>query len=160
MLALGAVMVLLPSCTATPPVSGPARSGPARAFDFDILQWKCRHASVVSAEETIEAEGEFCLVALNVTNGGEAPASLDPSCQFLIDTQRVRYTPDPEAMALDAAAVAAFGEEIAGGELIENSALYYDVPKGTHPDALELHETCEAPGLRLGLTPVLEGTEN
>lgn len=108
---------------------------------------------------TIEAEGEFCLVALNVSNEGDTPASLDPSCQLLLDGESGRYSPDKKVMGLDELAVDGFGQEIGPGEVVENSALYYDVPKGTDPVALELHETCEGPGVRLPLGDALEGAE-
>jgi archaellum component FlaG (FlaF/FlaG flagellin family) len=102
----------------------------------------------------VKAEGEFCFAALNVKNVGDAPASLDASCQFMVDGDST-YPPQPEAMALDDTALAGFGGEIGPGEVVQDSALYYDVPKGTHPDALELHEDCSDPGLRLPLDAAL-----
>jgi archaellum component FlaG (FlaF/FlaG flagellin family) len=102
----------------------------------------------------VKAEGEFCFAALNVKNVGDALASLDASCQFMVDGAST-YPPQPEAMALDDTALAGFGGEIGPGEVVQDSALYYDVPKGTHPDALELHETCEGPAIHVALAASL-----
>ena len=125
-------------------------------FEFELLQWRCRHATAGTSDEVFEAEGEFCYASLSITNTGEALASLNASCQFMI-VGKERYTPIAEVMALDELADAGFGEEIAPGGRVENSALYYDVPKGSDPDALELHEGCDSPGFRLPLTPALRG---
>ncbi|MGH2709922.1 MAG: DUF4352 domain-containing protein, partial [Actinomycetota bacterium] len=126
------------------------------SIDFEVLQWRCAHSNVRTATEVVEARGEFCFVALDVTNWGTDPATLDPSCQFLIDDENARYTPHPEVMALDELAVDGFGRPIGPGEVVQNSALYYDVPKGTSPARLELHETCDGPGRSVPLTPDLE----
>jgi Domain of unknown function (DUF4352) len=141
---------------AAPPSQSPPETSPASAasFEFELLQWRCRHADARSAEEVIRADGEFCFAALDVTNVGSAGGTLDASCQFMIDGEQ-RYTPHLDVMALDEASVAAFGEEIAPGALVENTAVYYDVPKRSYPDALELHEACGDPGIRLPLDPEL-----
>ncbi len=98
----------------------------------------------------IEAKGEFCFAALNVRNVGDVAASLDPACQYMLDGDQ-RFEPHPEVMALDELSVGGFGREIAPGQLVENTALYYDVPKASHPEALELHEVCGDQGTRLAL---------
>lgn len=130
-----------------------------RSFDFELLSWRCGHESVVTAEEIIKAEGDFCFTAMNVTNKGDTPAVLEPFCQFLMDAEGSRFMIRPEIMALDKDSRAAFGKPVGPGVLIEDSALYYDVPKGTEPVALELHESCGDPGFRLRLDPALEGAE-
>lgn len=150
-----AAFVLLRSQPAEPPAV--ATPSPEDSFDqsfhFEILTWRCRHVNVVAAEKTVRSvEGEFCYVALDVRNAGAQPATIDPSCQFLVDRKGARYTPDPEIMALDDAAVEGFGSEIRPGGLVEDSALFYDVPKWTHPVSLELHESCDGPPIRIRLT--------
>jgi hypothetical protein len=149
-------LALLVACDPDAPArtDTPQTSPAAAAFDFELLQWRCRHADARTADEVVRAEGEFCFAALDVTNRGQTAATLDPSCQFMVDGE-TRYTPHLEVMALDDLAVAGFGKEIAPGELVENSALYYDVPERSYPDALELHEDCGDPGVRLPLDPAL-----
>jgi hypothetical protein len=136
---------------------GPAE--PTSSLDFELLSWRCAHQNVISTQETIEAEGEFCFAALNVSNPGETAVTLEPSCQFLLDGDSNRYQVHSEVMALDRDSKAAFGKPIRPGALIEDSALYYDVPEGTTPLSLELHEACEEPGVRVLLDPALEGAE-
>ena len=130
----------------------PKEVGSAPVFDFDLILWRCRHADAITSTQVVKADGEFCFAALDVTNTGGEPATLDPSCQYLLDREGARYSPDPEVMALDDFAVAGFGSEIGPGELVENSALYYDVPKWTHPASLELHEDCEDEGVIVRLS--------
>ena len=139
----GGTFILLKGGDVEPTVS--------RVFRFELLSWRCDHANVVTADEVIEAEGDFCYAALNIVNEGAMPATLDPSCQFLLDDQGGRFTPRLDVMALDRASSDAFGGEIAAGGLVENAALYFDVPKQTNPRALELHEVCAGQGLEVPL---------
>lgn len=151
-----AVVPFLVACDpATQPRSTPTQSPHTdAAFEFALLEWQCRHVSASAGDEVVRADGEFCFAALDVTNRGETAWTLEIPCQFMIEGE-VRYTPHPAVMALDEAALAGFGQGIAPGETVKSSALYYDVPKGSHPDALELHEECEGPGFRLPLVPEL-----
>ncbi len=159
LLSVGTLFLLVACDPQTPPETEAGETTQAGAgFDFELLEWQCGHASASTQEVVISADGEFCLAELDVMNRGASAATLEIPCQFMFDGEN-RYEPHPEVMALDELAVAGFGQEIAPGELVQNSALYYDVPKGSHPDALELHETCEGDGLRLPLTPELKGAE-
>lgn len=130
---------------------------PERSVDLELLSWRCGHENVVTADQIIEAKGEFCFVAMNLTNRGEAPAILEASCQYLLDGMGARFAVRPDVMALDPGSRDGFGRPIGPGALVEDAALYYDVPKGTRPEAVELHEDCEQPGFRLPLDPALEG---
>lgn len=158
-LAAFALVLVLGACDEAPrrpPTNTTAESG----ISFQVLQRKCGHANVVTADRTIEAEGEFCLVALDVRNEGSVAVTLDPKCQYMLGAWGARFSPDLEVMELDEQAVAGFGEPIDPGQVVANSALYYDVPKGTRPIALELHEVCEDAGISLPLDPELEGADS
>jgi hypothetical protein len=143
--------VLLVLCAGALALAACDPQGPSPpSFHFELLEWRCGHATVRTPTVTIEAQGEFCYVAMNVENRGAAAASLDPSCQFLLDGG-IQYAPQLQAVAADHRAVAGFGDPIVPGEIVENSALYFDVPKGSEPDYLELHETCGGPDIDLDL---------
>jgi hypothetical protein len=146
-----AALVALGSCSGEP--VQPDATGAGTPFEFEVLQWRCRHSNAVTATKVVSADlGEFCFIALDVVNTGEEAATLDPECQYLLDRQGGRHMPDPEVMALDDVAVAGFGTEIGPGEVVENSALYYDVRKGTDPRALELHGECKDDGVTIPLS--------
>jgi hypothetical protein len=136
-----------------------AGEGPRGDLDVELLTWRCGHESVVTASETIPAEGDFCFVALDIANRGGEPRTLEPSCQFLLDDAGERYRVRADIMELDQAAKAGFGRPIPRGAVVEVTALYFDVPKGTTPVALDIHASCVNPGLRVPLTPELEGAE-
>jgi hypothetical protein len=142
--------VLLMLCSSALALAACDPQGAVQSFHFELLDWRCGHATVRTPTVAIEAQGEFCYVAMNIENRGAAAASLDPSCQFMLD-EGTRYAPQLQAVAADHRAVAGFGDPIAPGEIVENSALYFDVPKGSEPDRLELHETCGGPGIDLDL---------
>ena len=149
---------------ASEPPSGPPAAdtdvASQRGFRFELIQGRCGYSNVVTAGETILSdEGEFCLVTADITYDGEEPASLDGSCQFLVDGDGRRHRMRLDVVGLDVGSTPAFEEPFEPGGVVEDVGFYYDVPSGTDARFLELHAACGSPGVRLALDPALQGAE-
>jgi Domain of unknown function (DUF4352)/Protein of unknown function (DUF2510) len=102
-------------------------------FSIDSLESTTNVTSPSNEYLTKDAQGEFIVVYLVVTNVGTEPAF------FMANLQKLRvgadtYEADPEASYY----LGNIYEEIPPGGQFE-SALVYDVPPGTVPEALEVH---------------------
>jgi len=122
---------------------GTEAEGGAPNIAFQVLDAECGYESVVTAQQTILPQrDEFCLVRVTLTNRGGEAARLDPSCQFLLSATGERYAPRPDVLAQDQASNQAFQAPIGPGQVVEDAALYYDVPAGSEPATAELNAVC------------------
>jgi hypothetical protein len=118
-------------------------------FRFEVVDGACGYARVVTAEEAIPPENdEFCLIRFHVTNETDTDRTLDPSCQFMIDTSGKRHT-QSDLLGLDPTSKEVFEQGVPSGQLVEDAALYYDVPKGTLADTVVLHGDCGSRGVQI-----------
>lgn len=113
---------------------------------FLLTDVQCGFQNVISSEERIAAEGEFCSIDLDVTNEGGASVALDLGCQTLVDAGGASYQPHEQASLLIEESRTAFGDGIGPGTTLESVALVYDVPEGTEPASIEFHVTCDDEG--------------
>ncbi len=90
---------------------------------------------------TKEAQGEFIIVTMEVTNTGTQPATYVANLQKLLSAGTA-YESDPEATFY----LGSPYEELAPGDKI-NATIVYDVPPGTVPDGIELHGDTIGPGI-------------
>jgi hypothetical protein len=120
-------------------------------FSFVVLDGMCGYVNVVSPQVVLPAKGTICLVTANVTNRGDVPRSVDPSCQIFVDTSGTRFHQREEAWRLDEASLEAFARLIPPGGVVENVGFYYDTPEGTEAGATELHGACGTRGIRVEL---------
>jgi len=131
-----------------------ASDGP---FRYHLVRGRCGYGTVVTATQNVAPqEGEFCLVAVDVTNQGEAPGRLRQECQYLIDASGRRHRIRSDVLALEEASLEAFRAPLEAGQEVADVAFYFDVPEGTEARSLELHSTCDSPGVRIPLS--LQGT--
>lgn len=113
---------------------------------FLLTGTQCGFQNVISADERIAAEGEFCTVDLDVTNEGGTPVTLDLGCQALVDASGNAHEPHERASLLVEETRTAFGEGIEPGATLEDVAIVFDVPEGTDPSVVELHVSCDDEG--------------
>lgn len=92
---------------------------------------------------TKDAQGEFIIVSMDVTNTGTDPAQYSATLQKLI-AGGTSYDADPEASYY----LGNIYEELAPGDQI-HTAVVFDVPSGTVPDSIELHGDAMSPGFNL-----------
>lgn len=96
-----------------------------------------------------EAQGEFIIVTLSVQNIGDVPQSYFGDNQKLIDTAGRQYGADSEA-SLWMNDEGAIMSDINPGNSIQVRAAF-DVPPGTVPAELELHDSMFSGGVSVRL---------
>jgi hypothetical protein len=140
--------------TTRAPASTARQTGLNRAvrdgkFEFTVTKVDCTKRTVGSNEFTrTEASGVFCIVTAKVENIGNQAQYFDSSSQYLFDQQDRRHSVDQDAWA--ALDTNAFLEEINPGNKVTGT-LVFDVPKGTKPTRLELHDSPFSGGVEVQL---------
>ncbi|VCT88381.1 hypothetical protein MHAS_00061 [Mycolicibacterium hassiacum DSM 44199] len=129
------------------PVGSAVRDG---KFEFQVLGME-RAAEAGDPSNpfmTATPQGKFIIVTLAVTNIGDRPQSYFGSNQKLIDAAGREYAVDSEAdMWLNREG---FMEEINPGNAIQVKVAF-DVPPGTQPAELEVHDSAFSGGARVRL---------
>ena len=102
-------------------------------YQFTVTKIKCGVSRVGDSFPDEKAQGQFCLVSLQVKNVGDDPINYSSENQVLIDTKGKNYSPDDNAwIYLDSADV----------ELNPDNTLKtivpFDIPKKAKPDHLLL----------------------
>ncbi|MFF2550274.1 DUF4352 domain-containing protein [Nocardia sp. NPDC058058] len=93
------------------------------------------------------AQGEYVVVHVDITNTGDKAQSYFGDNQKLIDDQGKQYSNDTAAeLAVNTSLTA----EINPGNKLSVS-IPFDVPKGTVPAAIELHDSAFSGGARVAL---------
>jgi hypothetical protein len=150
------------SGAASPTKSSPAKtSAPAESasqlgkkvrdgkFEFTVTKVKCGRTLVGSSDFGKKAQGEFCEVSVTVANIGDEPQSMFGDNQYLFDSKDRKYSADTEA-AIYLKDSNTLYEEINPGNSLKGTLLF-DVPKGTKPAKLELHDSAFSGGVNVQL---------
>ena len=99
-----------------------------------------------------EAQGQFVIVRITVTNVGDEARNLNSSFQYLYDAEGRRYEASSAIFTLPDYDKA-FLENINPGNTVTDAPLLYDVPDGFVPASLELHDSVFSSGVTVTLTP-------
>ena len=118
-------------------------------FTFTVNSFECGEDSVGEGPFAVEADGEYCIAEATVENTGDESQVLNIRSQYLYIGDE-RYSPDPDAIFADERAEAFFIEEIDAG-LSVDGVIVWDVPDGSDPDRLELHESPFSDGVEVDL---------
>lgn len=121
-----------------------ARDSLKRLFD--------RPVTVAQSFSQQQAQGEFCLLALRVTNIDDAEQTFFSGDQKLLDAAGTQFSADELATSVanqDRDQTLIF-EQINPGNAIEGT-LVFDVPAGTQITAAELHDSAFSRGVRISL---------
>lgn len=97
-----------------------------------------------------QAQGQFILVHLDVTNTSDKPQSYFASNQKLIDAKGREFAPDAMA-AINFEADTAIGGEINPG-LSKSMTIVFDIPADATPAELEVHDSAFSGGGTIALT--------
>jgi hypothetical protein len=97
-----------------------------------------------------EAQGEFVLVHVTVTNVGADSTTFMGANQTLLDTQGREFTADSSAAVMNVPDSASFFTPINPGNSVDG-VLVFDVPEGLSPAAIELHESMFSGGALVSL---------
>lgn len=95
------------------------------------------------------AQGQFCIIDLTVTNTGDEPQSFFGDNATLFNAEGQEFSADTEA-AVYLEDSASIYEEINPGDTL-SSKVVFDVPAGTVPTAIELHDSAFSGGVTVNL---------
>lgn len=122
---------------------------PARDGSFEFVVTGVGRAPAVADPQFPElqktADGEYVLVEMTVTNVGADPQTFFPSFNTLTDGA-MEYEADDEAWIYLGNTLA----DLNPGDTID-TAVVFDVPVGTQPQAIELHDGPFSDGVTVGL---------
>jgi hypothetical protein len=123
----------------------PVRDG---KFEFVVTGAQPGVPSVGQDFLTETAQGEYVLVTMTVRNIGDQAQSFATSAQKLLDGQGRQYSVDDMATIVLDQGIAY--EQINPGNSIE-ATVVFDVPVGTVPAEIELHDSLFSGGATVGL---------
>ncbi|AWZ22869.1 Mpr protein [Rhodococcus pyridinivorans] len=96
-----------------------------------------------------EAQGQFVVVTMTVSNISDEPKSLSPSDQKLIDGQGRTFSPDTSA-ALNLDSDVPIWDKINPGNTV-TMPVVFDMPVDAVPTAIELHDSMFSGGVTVSL---------
>ncbi|MDP9639011.1 hypothetical protein J2W18_003945 [Rhodococcus cercidiphylli] len=123
----------------------PVRDG---KFEFVVTAVAPPVTSVGSEYLTQTAQGEFVQVTMTVRNIGDRAQSLDASSQKLLDADGKQYSVDSLATAYLDEGIGY--EQINPGNALDTTVVF-DVPVGTVPAEIELHDSAFSGGTTVAL---------
>ena len=137
-----------PAEPATPtaaPAGSPVRDG---KFEFRVLDMTrgAQAGDLSNQFEIVDAQGEFIILTMSVTNIGERAQSYFGTNQKLIDTSGHQYEANSAA---DMWANKGTGDINPGNSIQVRAA--FDVPPGTRPAELEVHDSMFSGGAKVRL---------
>lgn len=96
-----------------------------------------------------EAQGQFVIVTMTVSNISDQPKSLSPSDQKLVDEQGRTFGPDTSA-ALNLESDVPIWDQINPGNTV-TMPVVFDMPVDAVPTAIELHDSMFSNGVTVSL---------
>ncbi|WP_326564000.1 DUF4352 domain-containing protein [Micromonospora peucetia] len=132
----------------TAKIGQPARDG---KFEFTVKSSKCGVAKVGTSMLGDKAQGQFCLVTVNVKNIGKEAQMLDSSSQKAYAADGTEYSSDTEAGLYANEDQSTFFEEINPGNQV-TGVFVFDIPKSVKLTKLELHDSMFSGGVTVALS--------
>jgi hypothetical protein len=118
-------------------------------FRFTVTKVKKGVPSIGGEMLNTEAQGQFVLVHLTVTNIGEEAQTLDGSAQKVFDAKKRKFSADTEA-AIYLGDSRSFLEQINPGNTVKGIVVF-DIPKAASPVRIELHDSAFSGGVDVAL---------
>jgi hypothetical protein len=125
----------------------PAKDG---KFQFTVTKMKCGVASVGPDGLGQQAQGEFCLIDVQIKNVAGSAEVFNDSSQQATDAKGAVYSVDSGAAIYANGDASTFLEEINPGNTVKGK-LVFDVPKNTKLTAVILHESMYTAGVKVPL---------
>ncbi|RQW96962.1 DUF4352 domain-containing protein [Micromonospora globispora] len=132
----------------TAKIGQPARDG---KFEFTVKSSKCGVAKVGTSMIGDKAQGQFCLITVNVKNIGKEAQTLDGSSQKAYAANGTEYSSDSEAGLYANKDGSTFFEDINPGNQV-TGVFVFDIPKNVKLTKLELHDSAFSGGVTVSLT--------
>lgn len=141
---------------AAKPAAKPAPAGPKIGskvrdgkFEFVVTGVKCGITSVGSEYLNTKAQGQFCRVAMKISNIGDEAQSMFADNQLAFDAKGRKFSADSEASIYDEKSQVLW-EEINPGNTV-NGFVFFDVPKDAKLVKMELHDSRFSGGVEVAL---------
>jgi hypothetical protein len=131
---------------AMPGLGQPAADGD---FSFVVSGVDCALTEIGNEYFGTKAQGQFCIVDVAVTNIGDSAGSFFGDNSKLLNAEGQEFSADTEA-AIYLEDSDSLYEEINPGNTL-NSKVVFDVPAGTTPTAIELHDSAFSGGVTVAL---------
>ncbi len=134
----------------TAKIGEPARDG---KFEFTVNSMKCGEKSIGDQFANTKAQGQFCRVNLTVKNISNEPQTLDSTSQYAYSVQGQKYSTNDEAAIYaeaDTNSSGAWYNNINPGNKVTGD-IFFDVPDGTNPVKVELHDSAFSNGVDVNL---------
>jgi hypothetical protein len=134
--------------TKTAKVGEAARDG---KFEFTVQQVKCGVGQVGTDMLGKKAQGQFCLVTLQVKNIGKEAQAFSDSSQKALGADKAQYTADSAAGLYANQDGATLFNQINPGNQV-TGVLVYDIPAAATLAKLELHDSPFSGGITVQLS--------
>lgn len=131
----------------TAKIGEPSRDG---KFEFTVKSSECGITEIGTDMLGAKAQGQFCLVTINVKNISKKPQILDGSSQKAYTADGTEYSTDTEAGLYANLEQNTFFEEINPGNQV-TGMFVFDVPKDVKLTKLELHDSAFSGGVTVSL---------
>lgn len=137
---------------ATPGLNQEARDG---KFAFTVTSFICGETEITQADnsyENAQAQGQFCLMNVNVKNIGSVAQTFDASSQYVYDAGSKQYSSssDGTIAANPSNSDFAIYETVNPGVNVSGT-IAFDLPKGVTPTYAKLHDSGASNGVRVNL---------
>ncbi len=129
-----------------PGIGEPAADG---KFNFVVNGVDCSVTEIGSEFLSQKAQGQFCIVDVTITNIGDRAQSFFGDNATLFNVQGQQFSADGEA-AIYLENSSSLYEEINPGNTLA-SKVVFDVPAGTVPTSIELHDSAFSGGVTVSL---------
>jgi len=127
-------------------IGQPAADG---KFSFVVSSVDCSQTRIGNEYFGTDAQGQFCMVNVAVSNIGDKAQTFFGDNATLFNAQGQEFSADTEA-AVYLEDSASIYEEINPGNTL-NSKVVFDVPAGTVPTSVELHDSAFSGGVTVSL---------
>ncbi|MEU4383444.1 DUF4352 domain-containing protein [Micromonospora echinofusca] len=132
----------------TAKIGQPARDG---KFEFTVKSSKCGVAKVGDNVLGEKAQGQFCLVTINVKNIGKEAQMFDGSSQKAYAADGTEYSSDTGAAIYANKNAETFLNDINPGNQV-TGVVVFDIPKNVKLTKLELHDSPFSGGVTVALS--------
>ncbi|MFI6332468.1 DUF4352 domain-containing protein [Micromonospora chersina] len=131
----------------TAKIGQPARDG---KFEFTVKSSKCGVAKIGTDMLGAKAQGQFCLVTVNVKNIGKESQMFDGSSQKAYAANGTEYSADGGAAIYANKNAETFLNDINPGNQV-TGVVVFDIPKNVKLAKLELHDSPFSGGVTVSL---------
>lgn len=126
----------------------PARDG---KFEFVVKGVECGKTTIGTNQYlTKNAQGQFCLMTINVKNVGDKAQGFFGTNQKLLNAQNQQYTADDAAGVYIDQNYSTMFSNINPGNSVEG-VIVFDIPKDQTPVSAELHDSSFSNGVKINL---------